>query len=81
MLYFFFEKFFVSVPWWLSERILLPSQERRVQSLVQEDALEKEMATHSIILAKRTLWREEPDRLQSMGSERVQNDLGTEQQQ
>ena len=81
LFYFFFEEFLVSVPWCFSERIFLQLQERRVQSLVQDDALEKEMATHSNILAKRTPWREEPDRLQSMGSERVQNDSGTEQQQ
>ena len=40
-----------------------------VQSLGWEDPLEKEMATHSSILAWRTLWTEEPDRLQSMGSQ------------
>ena len=38
-----------------------------VQSLGLEDALEEEMTTHSIILAWRILWTEEPDRLQSMG--------------
>ena len=37
----------------------------------QEDPLEKEMATHSSILARETPWTEEPDRLQSMGSQRV----------
>ena len=42
-------------------------QETRVQSLSQEDALEKEMATHSSTLAWRSPWREEPGRLQSMG--------------
>ena len=36
-----------------------------------EDLLEKEMATHSSILAWRIPWREEPVRLQSMGSQRV----------
>ena len=35
-----------------------------------EDSLEKEMATHSSILAQRIPWTEEPDRLQSMGLER-----------
>ena len=39
--------------------------ETQVQSLDQEDPLEKEMATHSSILAWRIPWREEPDRLQS----------------
>ena len=42
-----------------------------VQSLGQEDPLEKEMATHSSILAWKILWMEEPSRLQSMGSQRV----------
>ena len=46
-------------------------QETRVQSLGPEDPLEKEMATHSSILAWRIPWREEPGRLQSMGSQRV----------
>ena len=46
-------------------------QETRVQSLGQEDALEKEMATHSSILAWKIPWTEEPGRLQSMGSQRV----------
>ena len=41
-------------------------QETWVQSLGQEDPLEKEMATHSSILAWRIPWTEEPDRLQSM---------------
>ena len=38
-----------------------------VRSLGQEDALEKEMATHSSILAWRIPWTEEPGKLQSMG--------------
>ena len=42
-------------------------QETRVQSLGWEDPLEKEMATHSSILAWRSPWTEELDRLQSMG--------------
>ena len=41
--------------------------ETRVQSLDWEDPLEKEMATHSNILAWRIPWTEEPGRLQSMG--------------
>ena len=44
-------------------------QENRVQSLGQEDPLEKGMATHSSILAWRISWTEEPDRLQSMKSQ------------
>ena len=46
-------------------------QETRVQSLGQEDPLEKGMATHSIILAQRIPWTEEHDRPQSIGSQRV----------
>ena len=42
-------------------------QETQVQSLGREDPLEKEMATHSSILALRIPWTEEPGRLQSKG--------------
>ena len=49
----------------------------RVQSLGQEDSLEKEMATHSSILAWKIPWTEEPGRLQSMGSQRVGHDWAT----
>jgi len=46
-------------------------QETGVQSLCWEDPLEKGTATDSRILAWRIPWTEEPDRLQSMGSQRV----------
>ena len=49
-------------------------QERWVLSLGQEDPLEKEMATHSSILAWRIPWTEEPGGLQSMGKHRVRHD-------
>ena len=49
-------------------------QETWVQSLGWEDPLEKEMATHSSILAWKTPWTEEPGRLQSMGLQRVGHD-------
>ena len=49
-------------------------QETQVRSLDREDPLEKEMATHSSTLAWRIPWREEPGRLQSMGSQRVRQD-------
>ena len=50
----------------------VPTQwETRVQSLGQEDLLEKEMATHSSILAWKIPWMVEPGRLQSIGSQRV----------
>ena len=45
-----------------------------VQSLGQEDLLEKEMATHSSILAWKIPWTEEPGRPKSMGSLRVGHD-------
>ena len=45
--------------------------ETRIQSLGWEDPTEKEMATHSIILAWRIPWTEEPVGLQSTGSQRV----------
>ena len=46
-------------------------QETLVQSLGQEDSLEKEMATHSSILAWKIPWMEEPGGLQSMGSQEL----------
>ena len=46
-------------------------QETQVQSLAWEDPLEKEMATHSTMLAWKTPWTEKPGGLQSMGSQRV----------
>ena len=46
---------------------LLVMQEIRVQFLGQEDPPEKEMATHSSVLAWRIPWTEEPGRLQSIG--------------
>ena len=50
------------------------AQETQVRSLGQEDLLQKEMATHSSILALRIPWTGEPDGLQSMGSQRVGHD-------
>ena len=46
----------------------------QVQSLDQEDPLEKELATHSSILALEIPWTEEPGELQSMGLQRVGHD-------
>ena len=48
--------------------------ETRVQSLGWEEPLEKEMATHSSILAWRIPWTEEPGGLQSIGSQTVGHD-------
>ena len=53
-------------------------QETGVQSLDQEDPLEKEMVSHSNILSWRILWIEKADRLQSMRSQRVRQDSVTE---
>ena len=47
-------------------------QEPSVWSLGQEDPLEKEMATHSSVLAWEIPWTEEPGELQSMGSQKSQ---------
>ena len=52
-------------------------QETRVQSLGQEDPLEKEMAVHSSILAWKIPWMAGPGRLLSMGSQRVGHDWAT----
>ena len=49
-------------------------QATQIRSLGGEDTLEKEMATHSSILAWRIPWTEEPGGLQSMGSQRVSHD-------
>ena len=49
-------------------------QETGVQSLGQEDLLEKEMATHSSILAWRIAWMQEPGGLQPTESQRVRHD-------
>ena len=50
------------------------TQETQVPSLSREDPMEKEMGTHSRILAWRIPWTEEPDRLQSMGLQTVGQD-------
>ena len=56
----------------------LPAMKKtQVQSLGQEDALEKGMATNSSILALRIPWTEEPEGLQSLGSQRVGHDWVT----
>ena len=50
------------------------TQEAWAQSLGQEGPLEKEMATHSSVLAWKLPWTEEPGGLQSMGSQTVRHD-------
>ena len=54
------------------------AQEMPVQSPGREDPLEKEMATHSSILAWRILWTEEPGGLQSLGLQRFGHNGVTE---
>ena len=56
-------------------------QETQVQTLNQEEPMEKEMATHSSVLAWEIPWTKEPGGLQSMGSQRVRHDLATEHAQ
>ena len=56
---------------------LLVMQETRILSPGRKDALEKEMATHSSILALRIPWTEEPGGLQSIGFQRVRHDWAT----
>ena len=56
-------------------------QETWVRFQGQEDPLEKEMATHSSILAWKVLWTENPSGLESTGLERAGHDLVTKQQQ
>ena len=63
----------------VAERVKhLPTmQETQVQILGQEDLLEKELITHSSILAWKIPWMEKPGRLQSMGSQRVGHNWAT----
>ena len=49
-------------------------RETWVRSLGREDPLEKEMAIHASTVAWKIPWTKEPDRLQSMGSQRVRHD-------
>ena len=55
-------------------------KETWVHSLGGEDSLEKEVATHSSILAWNITWTEEPGGLQSMGSQKVRHNLAAKQQ-
>ena len=68
----------IGLPWWLSSKESTcnagnagDATQMWVRSLGQEDPLEKEIATHSSILAWRIPWTEDPGRLQSTGSQRV----------
>ena len=66
------------LPWWLSGNESACNAGDQVWSLGWEDPLEKEMATHSSILAWRIPWTEEPDQLQSRPFQRVIHDWITE---
>ena len=59
----------------------LATQETHIYSLSGEDPLEKEMGTHSSVLAWEISWTEEPCGLESTGLQRVRLDLVTKQQQ
>jgi len=61
----------------VAQIIHLPMQEMQVRSLSGEDLLEKEMATHSSILAWEIPWTEEPGGLQSTVSRKSQTQLRT----
>ena len=70
-----FKKYFFEASLVAQTLKCLPAmRETQVRSLGQEDPLEKEMATHSSILAWRIPWTEEPGRLPSTGSQRVSHD-------
>ena len=61
---------------WFNGKESTSVQETWVQSLDQEDSLEKKMVTHSSVLAWEIPQTEEPGRLQSMGSRKSQTRLG-----
>ena len=58
----------------LAQTVMNAMQETRVLFLGWADPLEEGMATHSSVLAWRISWTKEPDRLPSMGSQRVRHD-------
>ena len=68
---------FQALPWWLRVKSLPAMWETQVWSLGWEDLLEKEMATHSSILAWKIPWTKEPGGLQSTRSQRVWHDWAT----
>ena len=72
---------YIGLPWWFSDKESTCNQEMGVRSMAQEDPLEKEMATHSRILAWEIARTEERGELQSTESGRVSYDLVTKQEQ
>ena len=67
----------LGLPWRLTVKNPPAMQETWVQSLGQDDPLEKGLATHSSIRAWEISGTEEPGGLQSMGSRRIRHDLAT----
>ena len=61
--------------WWVTSKESACNVETRDQSLGQEGSLEKEMTTHSGVLAWEIPWTEEPGGLQSMGSQKSRTQL------
>ena len=83
MLFFCSTWFYLFINYWASVvaqmvKNLSAMQETWVWSLGHEYSLEKEMATHSTILACKIPWAEEPEGLQSMGLQRVRHDWAAE---
>ena len=66
------------LPWWLSGKESTCQAEDVVSNLGLEDSLEKEMATHSSILAWRIPWTEEPSGVQSTGLKKSQTQLSNQ---
>ena len=66
------------VLWWRIHLLIQETQEMRVGFLGQEDPLEKEMTTHSSILALKIPWTEEPGGLQHKGLQRGRHNWATE---
>ena len=64
----------MGIPGGSAVKNLLAVQETQVPSLGWEYPLEKGVTTHSSILARKIPWTEEPDGLQSTGSQRVRHD-------
>ena len=65
------------LPWWPMVKNALVKQKMWVPSLGWEDPLEKEIAAHYSIIAWEIPWREEFDRLHSMGSQRIEHKMAT----
>ena len=75
----FFHHYWQRASWCHTVKSLSAMHETRVPSMGREDPLEKEMATHSSILAWKMPWTEEPGGLQSLGLQKVGPALATEQ--